>query len=57
MLIRIKSCSDRLLWYWHYVGKYFEVIKQYPDDNSYLVHEPSGYTNIVLEKDAEVMKW
>lgn len=57
MLIRVVKCSDDLLWYANYKGKYFEVITVNHPANEYIVKDPHGNENIVLFKDAEEMKW
>lgn len=49
--LRIKKCSDSLLWYANLVGKDVPFIRELPE--GYLALEPAGYTNIVLKSDAE----
>lgn len=50
----IKSCSDSSLWYRDLVGQTVPLLKM-PVFGEYLSREPSGFTNIVRECDAEVV--
>lgn len=50
--LRIKQCSDSLLWYANLVGQTVPLIREI--EEGYLSYEPSGYTNIVLRCDAEI---
>lgn len=57
MLIKIVNCSDSLLWYDSFVGKYFEVVSTNTPAQEYIVRDHNHDENIVLFKDAEEMKW
>ena len=48
--LRIKNCSDNLMWYKNSIGKDYEILRIFSD--SYLVLADDGYTNIVLKKDS-----
>lgn len=57
MLIKIKKCSDNLLWYSRYIGKHFEVVTVDEPEQMYIVRDNNHDENIVLFKDAERMQW
>lgn len=50
----IKSCKDSMYWYANLVGTVVKL-KSRPYMGEYLSTEPSGYTNIVNERDAVVI--
>ena len=53
MRIRITRCSDTARWYAGNVGETFDVA--WVDSEGYWTREPSGYRNVVLKQDAEVL--
>lgn len=53
MLIRITKCSDTSRWYADHVGRVFLV--DWVDDEGYWTRETTGYRNVVLKSDAEVI--
>jgi NTP pyrophosphatase (non-canonical NTP hydrolase) len=53
-MIKIKGCSDPMMWYKHKVGEYVTYIRTY--DDCYLSRDESGFTNIVRLEDGEVVE-
>lgn len=53
MRIRITRCSDPVRWYADHVGQEFSV--SWVDSEGYWTREPTGYRNVVLKADAEVI--
>lgn len=53
-MIRIVSCSDSARWYHDQVGKTFRV--DFTDSEGYWTREPTGFRNVVLKRDAEVIQ-
>lgn len=51
--IRIVKCSDRHMWYAPYVGQLAAYYSEY--DKEFLSKEPSGYSNIILKCDGELV--
>lgn len=52
--LKIINCSDSLMWYRDKVGQEVELL--YKIGNWYMSREDSGLANIVLVKDAIVIK-
>jgi len=51
MRVKIKKCSDPLYWYHGFIGREFTVL--WIDESGYWTREPSGYTNVIKDTDAE----
>lgn len=52
-MLKITGCTDPHLWYACRVGQTVPYLGQWPE--CYRSREPSGFTNIVHFKDAEVV--
>lgn len=50
--LRIKKCSDSLMWYRGKVGQLVPLVQIF--DDCYMSLEPAGYKNIVKLEDAEI---
>lgn len=48
----ILSCSDALLWYAQHIGYMAPLLRDLPDEQCWLVREPSGFSNILRYRDA-----
>lgn len=55
--LKIKDCSDSMMWYRDMIGKTVELAK-HPDADQdvYWSREPAGYLNIVKKQDAEIIE-
>lgn len=53
-LLRIKQCSDPLMWYADKVGQSFPYLGTYPEGD-HKTREPAGYVNIVRPEDADII--
>lgn len=53
-MLRIKGCRDSSMWYADKVGQLVGLVGVISE--GYLAREPAGYTNIVLQRDAEVVE-
>lgn len=53
-MLRIKGCRDSSMWYADKVGQLVGYVSAIPE--GYLAREPAGFTNIVLQRDAEVVE-
>lgn len=51
--LKIIKCSDSMLWYLPLVGQQVPLLREI--DEGFLSREPSGYVNIVLKDDAEII--
>lgn len=49
----ITKCSDSQMWYAKLIGEVVPFVRFI--DEEFLSREPSGYTNIVLKDDAELI--
>jgi len=55
-MLKIESCSDRLMWYRDMVGETVPLVRaENFDANSYITRDRDGYTNIVLKSDASLV--
>lgn len=56
-VIKIKCCSDPLMWYSGMVGKYVPFSRQLLAENCFISREPkTGYSNIVRLQDGELVE-
>lgn len=53
MRVRITQCNDPQMWYSGMIGAEFTVTAEEAD--LYWTREPSGYVNLILKNDAEVI--
>lgn len=51
--VRIKRCSDPLLWYSNRLEKEYKVVRDYP--NEYIVRDNQCHLNIIYKRDADVV--
>lgn len=51
----ILSCSDAMLWYVKHVGQMVPLLRDLPDEQCWLVREPSGFSNILRYRDGVVV--
>ena len=56
MMLKIVSCSDKLMWYSKLVGKVVPYLGVWEGDG-YKSREPAGYVNVVRFKDAIIGPW
>lgn len=54
MLVRIKSCSDTMLWYADQVGELYRC--NAVDALGYWTRTQSGYINVIRHEDAEPLE-
>lgn len=52
--LKITNCSDPLMWYRDKVGKTVPFLHKISE--GYMSREDAGFTNIVLERDAEIIE-
>lgn len=52
--IEIKKASKNDYWYSKYIGGIYPVVQE--DAECYIVRTPSGYSNMVLKSDSEVVE-
>ncbi|SBV92037.1 hypothetical protein [uncultured Dysgonomonas sp.] len=52
--LKITNCSDKLMWYRDKVGQTVPFL--FKISEGYMSREDAGFTNIVLEKDAEIIE-
>ena len=52
--LKIINCSDPLMWYRDKVGQTVPFL--FKISEGYMSREDAGFTNIVLEKDAEIIE-
>lgn len=51
--LKITKCSDSMMWYSGMVGETISYLREIPE--GFLSWEPSGYVNIILKGDVEVI--
>jgi hypothetical protein len=51
--LKITKCSDSKMWYASMVGKTVSYLREI--DEGFLSWEPSGYVNIILKDDVELI--
>lgn len=51
----ITGCRDHLMWYARRIGKAAPLIRDLPTENSWLVREPSGHSNVLRYEDGLLM--
>ncbi len=54
MELKIIGCSDPQMWYSDKIGQVVPLL--FKIEEGYMSREPAGFANIVLEKDAEIVK-
>lgn len=54
-MLKIKSCSDPMMWYSDKVGGTFSLIGEMKGEG-YATREPDGYINVVRYDDAEIVE-
>lgn len=52
-VLKIKKCSDSMLWYSDLIGESVPFLREFED--CYMSREPNGYSNVVRKEDAEVV--
>ena len=56
MKVRVTKCSIYMGWYCDSIGEEFEFIRQFTEEDTYLVVDSYGYSNIILACDGELIQ-
>lgn len=54
-VLKIVSCTDPMLWYFHMIGEEVPYLGEWKVEGAYKSREPAGYVNMVYFKDARVI--
>jgi hypothetical protein len=56
IVVKIKDCSDSMMWYRDLIGKHVPFVRYSLSDGAVMCREPDGYSNIVKIRDAEIIE-